>query len=146
MVPVSGEIKEESSNFEHVNFVSDNEVKGGNDGTLLTLIYKDAIDTIHQVNDITDHTILNGKTLLQTHVKDWEVIHAQVKSWDDQSDQYQEMFLIRIVEGQDTDIMTYDTITKVLDMKFQHESKIEDKWKFLSFQDIKDHRIIKKFN
>ena len=55
------------------------------------------------------------------------MIHAQVKSWDDQSDQYQEMFLIRIVEGQDTDIMTYDTITKVLDMQFQHESKIEDK-------------------
>ena len=50
MVAVSGEIKEEYYNFEPVNFVSDNEVKGVTDDTLQTLSYKDAINTIHQVN------------------------------------------------------------------------------------------------
>ena len=31
-------------------------------------------------------------------------------------------------------------------MKFQRESELEDKWKFLSFQDITYHRLIKGYN
>ena len=89
MVQVSGEIKEESSNFEPVNFVSANEVKDGTDDTLPTLIYKDAIDTIHQVNEIMDHKIVTGKTFLIPHGEDGEVIHAQVKARYAQFDQDQ---------------------------------------------------------
>ena len=56
MLPVSGEIKEEYSNFEPVNFVSYNEVKDGTDGMSLTLSYKYAIATIHKVKEIIDHS------------------------------------------------------------------------------------------
>ena len=58
MVPVIGEIKEEYSNLEPVNFVSTDKVKYGTDGTLPILSYKDAIATINQVNNIIDHNIL----------------------------------------------------------------------------------------
>ena len=61
MVPVSGEIKEESSKFERVNFIYDNEVKDGTDDTLLTISYKYAIYTINHVNDIIDHNIIIRK-------------------------------------------------------------------------------------
>ena len=122
MVTVSEQIKEESYNFEPVNFVSANEVKNGTDDTLPTLRYKYAIDTIPQANEITDHTIITGNTFLLTHGKDGEAIHDKVKYWDAQVDQEQEMFLVSLSEGQDTDIMTYDAITKGLDMKLQCES------------------------
>ena len=93
MIIVSVEIKEESSNFEPVNFVSDNEVKYGTDYTLTTLIYKDDIDTIHPVNDIIDHNIVTRKTFLVPYGEDGEVIRAQVKAWTDQFDQEHDMFL-----------------------------------------------------
>ena len=52
---------------------------------------------------------------------------AQVKDWADQFDQYQEIFLVILDEVQATDIITYDAITKVLDMQFQRESELKDK-------------------
>ena len=64
MVPVSGDIQEESSNFEPVNFISSNEVKYGTDGKLPEISYKYAIDKIHHVKEITDHNIIIGKTFL----------------------------------------------------------------------------------
>ena len=127
MVPVSGQIKEESSNFELVNFVSVDKVKYGTDGTILTLIYKDGIDTICQLNEIIDQNIFIGNTLLQPHGEDGELIRAQVNTWSDQFDQEQEMLLVSIIEGRATYTMTYNYITKVMDMKFQRESELEDK-------------------
>ena len=44
MVPVSGEIKEESSKFEPVNFIYDKEVKDGTDDTFLAIRYKYVIE------------------------------------------------------------------------------------------------------
>ena len=67
MVQFSGEIKEESSNFEPVNFVFANEVKDGTNDTLTELIYKSAIDTIHQVNKIIYHNIFIVNTFLLPH-------------------------------------------------------------------------------
>ena len=91
------------------------------------LRYKDAIETIHQVKEIIDHNIDIIKTLLQYHGEDGEAIRAQVKAWADQFDQDQEMFLVSLGDGQATDITTYDAITRVLDMQFQHKSELEDK-------------------
>ena len=64
MVPVSGEIKEQSSNFEPVNFISANEVKDGTDDTPPLISYKYAIDKIHHVNDIIYHKIITRKKIL----------------------------------------------------------------------------------
>ena len=50
------------------------------------------------------------------------MIHAQVKARADQFDQEQEMFLVSLSECQATEIMTYDAITKGLDMQLQRES------------------------
>ena len=127
MVAVSGEIKEESSNFEPVNFVSDNEVTDGTEDTLLKLSYKYAINTIHQVNEIIDHNIVIRETFFLPHGKDGEVIRAQVKDRADQFDKEQEMFLVILGEVQATDIMNYDAITKGLDMQLQREYELEDK-------------------
>ena len=55
------------------------------------------------------------------------MICDQVKSWADQFDQYQEIFLFSIGEGKATDIMTYDTITKGLDMQLQRKYELKDK-------------------
>ena len=146
MIIVSVEIKEESSNFEPVNFVSDNEVKDGTDNTLPTLRYKYAIDTIHQVNEIIDHSIVTKNTFLLPHGEDGEVIRDQVKSWAAQFYQDQEMFLFSLGEGQDTNIMTYDAITKGMDMQLQRKYELEDKGKFLLLQDITYHCLIKGSN
>ena len=86
MVPVSGYIKEEFYNFEPVKVFSANKVKDGTDGTLPTLIYKDAIDAICQFNVIIDHNIFIGNTLLQPHDEYREVIRAQIKAWGDHFD------------------------------------------------------------
>ena len=87
MVPVSGYIKEESSNFEPVNLVSTNEVKDNTDDTLLTLSYKDSIYTIHQVREIIYHNIVTIKIFLLSHGKNIEVIHDQVETRPSQFDQ-----------------------------------------------------------
>ena len=55
------------------------------------------------------------------------MIRAQVNTWSDQFDQEQEMLLVSIIEGRATYTMTYNYITKVMDMKFQRESELEDK-------------------
>ena len=70
MVPVSGEIKEEYSKLEPVNFVSSNEVNDGTGDTLPTLRYKDDIDTIHQVNYIIYKNIVIKNNFLLPHGKD----------------------------------------------------------------------------
>ena len=124
MIPFSGEINEKSSNFEPVNFVSDDEVKDVTNNTLPKLSYKDVIDTIHQVNDNIDRQIFIGKTFLLPHDEDGDVIHDQVKARSSQFDQYHYMFLVSLGEGQATDIMTYDAITKGLDMHLQRESEL----------------------
>ena len=67
---------------------------------LLTLRYKDAIDTIQQVNKIIDHNIVIRNNFLIPHDKDGEVIRAQVKARAAQFDQEQEMFLVSLSEGQ----------------------------------------------
>ena len=74
------------------------------------------------------------------------MICAQVKALADQFYQEQDMFLVSLVEGLSTAIMTYGAITKVLYMQLQHESELEDKGQLLSFWDITDHRIIKGSN
>ena len=119
MVPVSGEIKEESSNFEPVNFVSDNEVKDGTDDILPKLSYKYSIDTIRQVNYIIDHNIVIGKISLLTHGDYVEVIRDQFNAQDAHFDQEQEIFLVSLSEVRYSDIMTYDAINKVLYMQLQ---------------------------
>ena len=87
MVLVSGDIKEQSSKFETFDFFSANEVKDGTDNTLPTLIYKDAIITIHQVNEIIDYIIFIINTFLLPHVEDVESIRAQYKAQDLKLDQ-----------------------------------------------------------
>ena len=89
--------------------------------------YRDAIETIHQVKEIIDHNIDIIKTLLQYHGEDGEAIRAQVKAWADQFYQQQEIFIVILGEVQATYIMTYNAITKVLDMQFQREYELEDK-------------------
>ena len=79
--------------------------------------YKDAINTIHQINNIIYHQIFIRKTYLLPHGKYGEVICAQVKSWDSQFDQDQDIFLVSLDEVQATDIMAYDAITKGLYMQ-----------------------------
>ena len=74
------------------------------------------------------------------------MIHDQVKAWAYQFDQEQEMFLVILGEGQATDIMTYDDITKGMDMQLQHESELKDKGQLLLFWDITDYRLIKGSN
>ena len=56
------------------------------------------------------------------------------------------MFLVIIFKGQDTDIMTYESVIKRLDMQPQHESELEDNRQLLLFCDITDHRTIKATN
>ena len=70
---------------------------------------------------------MTGKNLLQPHGEDGDLIRAQVKAWADKFDQDQEMFLVSLGEGQATDILTYDALTKFMDMQFQRESELEDK-------------------
>ena len=53
------------------------------------------------------------------------------------------MLLVSIGEGQATYIMTYDAITKGLDMQLQRESELIDKGQLFSFRDITYHRLIK---
>ena len=74
------------------------------------------------------------------------MIHAQVKAWTDQFDKYQEMFLVSLCEVQATDIMTYDAITKVLDMQLKRESELDNEGQLLLFRDIIDHRLLKGSN
>ena len=143
MVQVSGEIKEESYNFEPVNFVSANEVKDGTENTLPSLSYKDNIGSINQVNKIIYHNIVTGKTFMIPKGEDGEVIRDQVKSRDAHLDQEKEIFLVSLGEGQDTDILIYGAITKGLDMQLQRESELEDKGKLFLFQEITDHCLIK---
>ena len=72
--------------------------------------------------------VVGGKLCQSPHwLKDVRVICDQVKSWADQFDQYQEIFLFSIDEGKATDIMTYDTITKGLDMQLQRKYELKDK-------------------
>ena len=66
----------------------------------------DDIDTIHQFNDIIYHNIFTGKNFLLSHGKYWEVICVQVKAWATQFDQEQDMFLVRLGEGQATEMTT----------------------------------------
>ena len=47
---------------------------------LPTPIYKDDIDTIHQVSYIIDHNIVIGNIFLIPHGEDGEVICSQVKA------------------------------------------------------------------
>ena len=56
------------------------------------------------------------------------------------------MFLVSLGEGQATDIMTYEAITKGLDMHLQRESELNNIGQLLSFQDIIDNRLIKGYN
>ena len=66
MVPVIGEINKKYSNFELVHFFfSVDEVKDGTYDTLPAIIYKGAIDKIHNVNKIIYHNIIIWKTILQ---------------------------------------------------------------------------------
>ena len=124
----------------------DNEVEDGTDDNLPILSYKDTFGTIRQFNRIIQHNIVIRKTFLIPHGEDIKVICAQVKAWASHFYQDQEMFLVILGEVQATDIMTYDAISKGLDMKLQHESEIKDKGQFLSFWDITDHRLIKGSN
>ena len=87
MVRASGDINEESSKFEPVNFISDNEVKYGNDAKLPDISYKYAIDTIHNVKKIIDNNIIIREIFLLPQGKYREVICAQVKSRAAQFDQ-----------------------------------------------------------
>ena len=123
-----------------------NEVEDGTDDNLPILSYKDTFGTIRQFNRIIQHNIVIRKTFLIPHGEDIKVICAQVKAWASHFYQDQEMFLVILGEVQATDIMTYDAISKGLDMKLQHESEIKDKGQFLSFWDITDHRLIKGSN
>ena len=66
MVAVSGEIKEESSNFEPVKSISSDKVKYGTDDTLLTLSYRDTIVTIQQVKKTYNDILTRG---FNTYVK-----------------------------------------------------------------------------
>ena len=52
------------------------------------------------------------------------------------------MFLVSLGEIQATDIMTYYTIIKRLDMQLQRESEIKDRGQFFSSHEINDHQII----
>ena len=61
------------------------------------------------------------------------MICDQVKAGSAQFDQGQEMLLVSLGEGQATEIMTYDAITKGLDMQLQRESELKDKGKLFSF-------------
>ena len=71
MVPVSEEIKEQFSNFEPVKFVSVNGFKYGTGDTLRKLIYKDAINSIHQVIKVRDNNIIIGKDFPVTPWRGW---------------------------------------------------------------------------
>ena len=66
MIPLSAEIKEESSNFEPVKYISSDKVKYGTDDTLLTLSYRDTIDTIQQVKKTYNDILTRG---FNTYVK-----------------------------------------------------------------------------
>ena len=105
MVRVSGDINEESSIFEAVKFISDNEVRYGTDATLPDISYKYIIDRIHNVNKIIDNNIIIKEIFLPPQGKYIEVICAQVKPWAAQFDQDQEVFVVSVREFQDTDIM-----------------------------------------
>ena len=56
------------------------------------------------------------------------------------------MFLVSLGKGQATYIMTYDAITKGLDMQLQRESELEYKGQLLSSREIADHRLTKRSN
>ena len=109
---------------------------------LLTLSYNDAVYNFYQVNEIINHNIFIRKTLLLPHGEDGELIRAQVKSWTAHFDQDQDMFLVSISEVQATDSMTYDAITKDLDMQLQRESELENKGQLFLFRDITYRRLI----
>ena len=125
MVQDSGRMKTESLNTEPINFISDNEVEDGNDDTLLDISYKDDIDTIQHVNDIIDNNILIRKTFLLPQGEDGEVICAQVKARDAEFNLKQEMFLISLCEGQDTEGMMYNVIITIIDTLLQREFKLQ---------------------
>ena len=125
MVQDSGRMKTESLNTEPINFISDNEVEDGNDDTLLDISYKDDIDTIQHVNDIIDNNILIRKTFLLPQGEDGEVIRAQVKARDAEFNLKQEMFLISLCEGQDTEGMMYNAIITIIDTLLQREFKLQ---------------------
>ena len=74
------------------------------------------------------------------------MIRDQFKARATHFDQEQDMFLVSLCEGQATNIMTYDDITKVLDMQIQREYELEDKGEFFSLWYIIDHCIIKESN
>ena len=93
-----------------------------------------------------DHNVLIGKIFLISHDKDGEVIHTKVNSRADQFYQEQDMFLVSLYEGQATDIMTYDAITKGLEIQLLRESELKYERKLFSFWNITDHRIIKESN
>ena len=84
--------------------------------------YNDTINTFLQIKKVTDHNIVIRNKFLLPHGKNGEVICAQVKAWDSQFDQEQKIFLVSLSEVQATSIMTYDAITKSLDMQLQQES------------------------
>ena len=56
------------------------------------------------------------------------------------------MLILNLGEGQANNTMTYDTITKGLDMKIQHKYELEYKGQLFPFQDITYHRLIKGSN
>ena len=132
-----------SSKIEPVSFILDNEVEDGTDDTLPGNIYKDSMDTVKHVSDIIYHNILISKKILLPQVEDSEVIHAQVKARDAQFDPEKDMLLVSLVEGQDTDIMTYDAIIKRLDMKLQRDPELGDMRQLFLLRYIFDHQTIK---
>ena len=125
MVQDIGKMKTESLNTEPINFILDNEVEDWNDDTLLDISYKDDIDTIQHVNDIIDNNILIRKTFLLPQGEDGEVIRAQVKARDAEFNLKQEMFLISLCEGQDTEVMMYNAIITIIDTLLQREFKLQ---------------------
>ena len=56
------------------------------------------------------------------------------------------MVIVSLGEGQYNNIMTYDAITKGLDMQLQHGYELEDKGQLFLFWYITYHRLIKGFN
>ena len=88
-------------------------------------------------------SIVIKNNFLLLHSEYGEEIHAQVKIRYTQFDHELDIFLVSLSDSQATEIIIYDTITKVLDMQLQRKSELEDKGQFLLFCDIIDHRLIK---
>ena len=82
-----------------------------------------------------------GRTFLLPRGEDGSLHRAEVlRRADSVADDVEEMFVVRIADGKQTDILTYDAIVQGISDQLEREADQSEEDRYWLFKEVKDHR------